>query len=133
MEQNSALQMFYLSYHHDGVSTIKTGCGEVVVEVGCLEAWQAIEVVLGPLPHVAINVMESHACRGEHVHRLREGEVEKGKQGSRRGEKGKKEEEGRSGRVRGRKRREEGRVRERKRREEGRVRVTKEGEGEKKG
>ena len=81
-----------LFYRYHSVSAIKTGRGEVIVEKIGLESSQAIEVVFGPLPDIAIRVVEPHGVRRVHVDRLwwvggRE-EV-----GGREGEKGREEKE----------------------------------------
>ena len=122
------------------MSAVKTGRGEIIIEKIGLESCQAIEVVFGPLPDIAVRVVEPHGVGRVHVDRLwweerrvgkreggrgREGERERGKEGEE-GEGGKEsergEERGREGRREGRKEGEEGR---REVREGGR-----EGEGE---
>ena len=50
--------------------TIEAGCGEIIVQVSGLEARQTIKVVLSPLPHVPIHIIEPHGGGGEHIHRL---------------------------------------------------------------
>ena len=59
-----------LAYSHHGVSAIKTGSREVVVEIVCLEAWESIEVVLQPLPYITIHIVESQGVSWKHVHWL---------------------------------------------------------------
>ena len=59
-----------LFYRYHSVSAIKTGRGEVIVEKIGLESSQAIEVVFGPLPDIAIRVVEPHGVRRVHVDRL---------------------------------------------------------------
>ena len=59
-----------MTHCHHGVPPIEAGGGEVIVEIVCLEARQTIELVLQPLPYIAIHVIEPHRVGWEHVHRL---------------------------------------------------------------
>ena len=60
------------TYHHHSVETIKARGGEVVVEVICFKPRETIELVLRPLPDVAIDVMKSQCIGWIHVDTLQQ-------------------------------------------------------------
>ena len=55
------------------MSAVEAGGGEIIIQIVCLEGGQSIELVLQPLPHIAIHVVEPHGIWRKHVHRLGEG------------------------------------------------------------
>ena len=114
-----------LFYRYHCVSAIKTGRGEIIVEKIGLESCQTVEVVFGPLPDIAVRVVEPHGVGRVHVDRLwwdgRRGR--EGRRKRREGEEGKESERGKE-RGRGGRERKEG--------EEGR-REVREGGGERRG
>ena len=61
------------TYHHHCVSTIEARSGEVIIEVACLKPWKSIELVLWPLPHVAIDVVKPKGIGRKHVDALHKG------------------------------------------------------------
>lgn len=61
-----------VSHHDHSVPAIKARRREVIVQETGVEAWEAIEVVLRPLPDVAIDVVEPHGIWWVHVDRLKE-------------------------------------------------------------
>ena len=75
----------FVSHHYHGVSSIEARGGEVVIEIGGPESRETVEMVLGPFPHVTIDIVESHGGGWEHIHRLREREGERERKGEREG------------------------------------------------
>ena len=60
-------------YHNQGVATVKVWSRIIRIEVVRLEARQSVKVVLNPLPHIAIDIVEPQGCWRVQVDRLRMG------------------------------------------------------------
>ena len=45
------------------MASVEARRGKIIIQIVCLEPWESIEVILGPLPHVAKDVVETE-CVG---------------------------------------------------------------------